>query len=192
MRVTGGRFLGRQLLSPKGPAVRTTLDHVRQAIFNLLGERVEGARVLDLFSGSGALGIEALSRGASHVTFLDRSLFCIRTLQANLRNLEEDDRCAVLRSDALTGIRNLAKRGALFDLVLLDPPYGGPLAIKSLNALADCAILLPSGLVVTEHDKRHPLPPKVESKAGRLILQRRERYGDTALTIYFCQRCQAL
>ena len=201
MRITGGEWAGRRLEKPKGPPVRTTLDHVRQAIFNLIGERVAGARVLDLFSGSGALGIEAFSRGAAHVTFVDRSGFCIQAIRANLESLIPafagmtpslgmtsssgmTPPYAILRSDALAAIRRLAREGGSFDLILLDPPYGGRQARDSLIALGRYAILTPLGLSVVEHDRRDSLPPEIEGAAGRLVLHQQKRYGDTALTLY--------
>ncbi len=187
MRITGGRFGGRHLQMPKGPAIRPTLDHVRQAIFNLLGERVKGARVLDLFSGTGALGNEALSRGASHVTFVERSFFCVQAVEENLKALsfeKEPPRTAIIRAEAVTGIRKLFREEALFDLVFLDPPYGHRWVRISLNALTQYAIVSPLGLVVAEQDKRDPLPPSVEGKEVRLVLGRHQRYGDTVLAFY--------
>ena len=183
MRIAGGTYSGRLIQAPKGPGIRPTLDQVRQALFNLLGERVAGAKVLDLFSGSGALGIEALSRGAAHVTFVDRSGFCVRAIAENLKSIGvEPSRCQVIRSEAVAAIRRL--EGRSFDGVLLDPPYGADLAIKSLNALSRYAIVASSGWVVAEHDKRDSLPPLTEGKEARLVLQRQERYGDTVLSIY--------
>lgn len=188
MRVTGGLFAGRHLEMPKGPVIRPTLDHVRQALFNLLGNRVKEAQVLDLFSGSGALGIEALSRGATHVTFVDRSFFCIEAIKANLESLSLEQSSAplftVIRAEVLTAIRRLRREGAAVELVFLDPPYGHHLARKSLNALGEYVIVSPLGLVVAEHDKRDPLPNQIKGKGCSLVLQRQERYGDTALTIY--------
>ena len=188
MRVTGGELVGRRLQMPKGPSIRPTLEHVRQALFNLVGSRIRGAKVLDLFSGSGALGIEALSRGAAEVTFVDRSFFCIQAIEANLTSLSLDSLrptpFTLLRTDAITAIRRLSREEVPFDLVLLDPPYGKHLARKSLNALGRYAIVSKSGLVVAEHDKRDPLPPSIQGKEVSLFLQRTERYGDTVLTIY--------
>lgn len=188
MRVTGGQFSGRRLEKPKGPPVRTTLDHVRQAIFNLVGERVTGARMLDLFAGSGALGIEALSRGAAHVTFVDRSGFCIQAIRANLENLGfstlDPSPFTLHRADALAAIRRLERQRACFDLIFLDPPYGGRLARNSLIALGRYAILTPLGLLVAEHDWRDSLPPEIKGAAGRLVRRQEKRYGDTALTFY--------
>jgi len=212
VRITGGWWAVRQLAAPKGPRLRPTQDRVRQALFNLLGGAVEGARVLDLFAGSGALGLEALSRGAAHVTFVDRSGFCIRAIQENLekltqiprpagardevgssarhseatrpRNLVFPDDVRVLRADVLSTIPKVAARGEVFDLVLLDPPYGPGAARKTLNVLTSCAILCESGWVVAECDKRDALPPILEGTQGRLRLQRTETYGDTALAFY--------
>lgn len=188
MRVTGGIWRGLPLLAPKGPPVRTTLDHVRQAIFNLVGEKVRGARVLDLFAGSGALGIEALSRGAAHVTFADRSFFSIQAVEANLKSLllpaGVPEPTAVLRAEALSSIRRLAREGECFDLVLLDPPYAGDLLTKSLKGLLQYAIVSQAGWVIAEGSKRQSLPPRIEGKGQRLLLQRQRQYGDTTLSVY--------
>ena len=213
MRITGGRWAGRQLITPKGPRLRPTQDRVRQALFNVLGSAVEGARVLELYAGSGALGLEALSRGAAHVTFVDRSGFCVRAIRENLEKLNQIPRYGrddiggyarddvggparedvrgparvdvrVVRGDVLAVLTKLAARGGRFDLVLLDPPYGPAAARKTLIALTGCAILCESGWVVAESDKRDPLPPMLEGTQGRLKLQRTETYGDTVLAFY--------
>ena len=154
----------------------------------MLGERVRGARVLDLFSGTGALGIEALSRGAAQVTFVDRSYFCVRAVEQNLETVSlttlEPPPFEIHRAEILTGIRKLARQEAVFDLVLMDPPYGHHLVRKSLNALIQYAMVAPLGLVVVEQDKRDSLPPQVEGKGFWLTLARRQRYGDTVVALY--------
>lgn len=196
MRVTGGEFRGRHLEAPKGPQVRSTMDHVRQALFNLLGD-ASGKKVLDLFSGSGALGIEALSRGATQVTLVDRSSFCVRTIQRNLESVSRyqgqspfgdspltQSPHRVIRLDALKAIRQFREKGAEFDWVLLDPPYEQNWATKLLKALSDCAIVPLSGLVVLEHDKREIVPAQVQGKETQLFLQRSAQYGDTTLTFF--------
>ncbi len=145
-------------------------------------------RMLDLFSGSGALGIEALSRGAAHVTFVDRSIFCIQAIQANLEALSlktlVPSPFTLIRAEVLTGIRKVGREGLLFDLILLDPPYGRDLARKSLIEICRCAIVAARGLVVVEHAKRDRFPPQVEGKEMTLVLCRQQQYGDTALTFY--------
>lgn len=187
MRISAGKYAGRTVAPPKGPRIRPTQDYVRQALFNILGARVGGARVLDLFAGSGALGIEALSRGAAHATFVDRSGFCIRAVEQNLENLLGQaswESSTLLKADILSAIRKLALRRQTFDLVLLDPPYGEDLTRKTLIALCQGAIVSQSGWVVVESAKRDPLPPAFEESGSRLMMQRIETYGDTALTFY--------
>ena len=187
MRITAGKYAGRTVAPPKGPRIRPTQDQIRQALFNILGARVEGARVLALFAGSSALGIESLSHGAKHVTFVDRSGFCIRAVEQNLESLLGQaswESSTLLKADVLSAIRKLTVRGQTFDLVLLDPPYGQDLARKTLIALCRGAIVSQSGWVVSESDKRDPLPPAFEDSESRLVLQRVETYGDTVLTFY--------
>jgi 16S rRNA (guanine966-N2)-methyltransferase len=191
VRISAGKYAGRTVAPPKGPRIRPTQDYVRQALFNILGPRVEGAPVLDLFAGSGALGIEALSRGAAHVTFVDRSGFCVAAIEANLKKLTSVPGTGtwylvstLLKADTLSAVRKLAVRRQTFDLVLLDPPYGGDLARKTLIALCQGAIVSQSGWVVVESAKRDPLPPAFEESGSRLVLQRVEKYGDTTLTFY--------
>ena len=187
MRISAGKFAGRTLAPPKGPRIRPTQDHVRQALFNILGPRVEGVRLLDLYAGSGALGIEALSRGAAHATFVDRSGFCVRAVEQNLESLlgqSSWESSALVKADVLLGIQKLAAKKKQFNLVLLDPPYSQDLARKTLIALCRGAIVSQSGWVVAESDKRDPLPPAFEESGSRLVSQRIETYGDTVLTFY--------
>lgn len=187
MRITGGVYAGRNLTMPKGPRIRPTQDQVRQALFNILGEQVQGARVIDLFAGTGGLGIEALSRGAAHVTFWERSGFCVSAIEENVKKLlgpEAWGSCSILKADVFTTLPKLAAKGKLFDLVLLDPPYEGEMARKTLSALCRYAIVTETGRVVAEYEKRTPLPPEFEGPACRLVSQRVETYGDTALAFY--------
>ena len=187
MRVTGGCLAGRGLKMPKGARIRPSQDRVRAALFNLLGEKIIGARVLDLFSGSGALGIEAFSRGAGHVTFVEQSGFCVEAIRRNLEALDlsrDPSKYSLRRGDAVTAVRQMARRGAQFDLVLLDPPYDGELARISLIAIGRYAIVSRTGWVVVEHGKREILPAEISEQGNRLVSQRVERYGDTALTLY--------
>ncbi len=175
MRVTGGRLGGRLLRSPQG-TLRPTSDRVREAIFARLGE-TEGARVLDLYAGTGALGIEALSRGAARAVFVERAPRCLALLRANLASLELESVSRVLRGDARRAVRRLGHAGERFDLVLLDPPYDSGEAPLALAALAEAGLLAPEGVLVVETAKRHPLPPM----DGLLRLDER-RYGDTLVT----------
>ena len=172
MRVVAGRYKGRRLHAPPGRDTRPTADRVREALFQLLGP-LDGLRVLDLFAGSGALAIEALSRGAAHAVLVDDDPRAIADIRRNLEPIEAA--ADVHRRDALAFLRDYA--GPPFDLVLLDPPYssGGRLA----GGLADRLphVLAPDARIVTESDKRTPLPlalPLVDERT----------YGDTRIAIH--------
>jgi 16S rRNA (guanine966-N2)-methyltransferase len=149
---------------------------VREALFARLGD-LDGVRALDLFGGSGALGIEALSRGAARVVFVERSAPVAAVLRANLVELGVLDLAKVVRGDAAGVVRRLAGAGERFDLALLDPPYGEPeTANRALRALATSGILTPRAAVVVEASRRHP-PQPVE---GLVVVDER-RYGETVI-----------
>ena len=175
MRIVAGRWGSRRIEAPRGPQTRPTSDRVREALFSILAERVEGARVLDLFAGSGALGLEALSRGAAQVTFVDSAPAAIRAVRANLDDLGAT--AEVRRVDALRFLRAASGEARHYDLVLLDPPYR--LAPRLGRELSEAlpALLAHDGLVVSESDRRAPL-------ALDLRLQDERRYGDTLIRIH--------
>jgi 16S rRNA (guanine966-N2)-methyltransferase len=175
MRVIAGRWGGRRLQAPPGDATRPTSARVREALFSVLGDRVDGARVLDLFAGSGALGIEALSRGAAHATFVDSAPAAIRSLRANLSALAAD--AEVRRADARRFLGAASANGRHYDLVFLDPPYRLAGRLGGELAAALPAVLAPGAMVVTESDRRAPLELELE-----LIDER--RYGDTLIRIH--------
>ncbi|HEY3803777.1 MAG TPA: 16S rRNA (guanine(966)-N(2))-methyltransferase RsmD [Kofleriaceae bacterium] len=176
MRIVGGALSGRVLRAPTGAATRPTSEKVREALFAILGS-IEGARVLDLFAGSGALGIEALSRGADHATFVDYSRPALRVLAGNLEELGLTGRAAVIAGDAV----QIAARPPPqpWQLVLVDPPYASDLAVRAVQAIprASCA---PGMRVVIEHDRRHAPPEAL----GDLLRTDHRRYGDTLLSFY--------
>jgi len=148
---------------------------VRESVFATLGP-LDGVRVLDLYAGSGALGIEALSRGAVHVVFVERASTAIEVLRRNLLQLELRDRSRVLRGDARSAIRQLGRRGECYELILMDPPYASGEAEKAMVAVVEAEILLAGGTLVLESSRRH-LPGEV---AGLERLDAR-RYGDTVM-----------
>ena len=174
IRVCAGRFKGRRIRVP--PKTRPTSDKVREAMFDVLGARVEGARCLDLFAGSGALGIEALSRGARFVTFCDSRAVCVRTMGENMERLGvEKDAFRLVRSDAVAAIERLHGEGEEFGLVFVDPPYAEPIYQSVLLALDVSGVVSPSGVVVVERCKRVELGETF----GLLQLLKTKRYGDT-------------
>jgi 16S rRNA (guanine966-N2)-methyltransferase len=175
VRVIAGEYRGRRLTAPPGAATRPTSDRVREALFSILGARVPGARVLDLFAGSGALGLEALSRGAASATFVDDAPAAIRAVNANLAALRAT--AEVRRGDALGFLGAASSAAAQYDLVFLDPPYR--LAERLSGRLSEAlpAVLAPGAAAVAESDRRAPL-------ALDLPLHDERRYGDTLIRIY--------
>ena len=158
MRVIAGRFGGRRLRVPSS-GVRPTSDRVREALFAVLGD-LAGARVLDLFAGSGALGIEALSRGASEAVFAERAAAAVAAVRANLEALGAEGSGRVVRGDAVAVVRRLARAGACFDLVFLDPPWTDPAEpARTLRALASSGILASGATVVVESGRGRAVVP---------------------------------
>jgi len=177
MRIVGGSLGGRVLRAPPGAATRPTSEKVRQAIFNILPD-ADGAYVLDVFAGSGALGIEALSRGAAHATFFDTAKPALAAVRANLAELALDARATVIAGDAVA----LAARHqplAPYRLVFIDPPYRSDLAVRAALALAP-ANLANDAVIVIEHDRRNAPPDEL----GSLLRTDQRRYGDTLVSFY--------
>ena len=175
MRVVAGRFGGRRLVAPPGDATRPTSDRVREALFSVLGASVEGARVLDLYAGSGALGIEALSRGAADAVFVDRAQPAIEAIRTNLAALEIE--AEVWRMQAQKALRTASARADAYDLVFLDPPYRRAAELGRELSEALPAVLAPGARVVSESDRRDVL-------ALELPLTDERRYGDTVIRIH--------
>jgi 16S rRNA (guanine966-N2)-methyltransferase len=175
VRVVAGRFGGRGLVAPRGRATRPTSDRVREALFSILGGSVEGARVLDLFAGSGALAIEALSRGAADAVLVDSSSAAVAAIRRNLSAVSVD--AEVRRQGALTYLEAARRDARLYDLVFLDPPYRHASTLGQELSAALGPVLAPGARVVTESDRRAPL----ELDLG--LLDER-RYGDTLIRIY--------
>jgi 16S rRNA (guanine966-N2)-methyltransferase len=178
LRVVGGRLGGRRLRAVPGRETRPTGDRVREALFAILGGRVEGARVLDLFAGTGALAIEALSRGASSAVLVEQAAPAVEVIRANLDALGLAERCRVRRTRAEAYLRT--QRDGPFDLVLLDPPYAAPVGLVAglLGRLARTA-LAPGAVVVVEAAARSEAPPWPPG----LVPERPRRYGDASLHV---------
>lgn len=176
MRIVGGEFRGRALKGPSSMAVRPTSDRLRESLFNILahgfGDLLDGARVIDLFAGSGALGLEALSRGAGFALFVDDGAEARALLRANIETLGAGGRTRVFRRDATK--LGVAPPGEPFTLAFLDPPYGRDLAPRALGSLREGGWLAPGALVVVEESADATLEPP----AGFETIERRQ-YGDT-------------
>ncbi|MBM3451157.1 MAG: 16S rRNA (guanine(966)-N(2))-methyltransferase RsmD [Armatimonadetes bacterium] len=177
MRVSAGDAKGRRLQVPKTGAVRPTQDRVREAIFNALGARIVDARVLDLFAGAGGLGIEALSRGAAFVVFVEHDPRVMRVLRANLAPLGLGERSQAWQATSQRAVRDLAARRAAFDVVLMDPPYRTALASATLAAVCDLGLVGDETIVVVET----AVKDVVDVPPG-FVRSRERRYGDTLVT----------
>lgn len=176
MRIIAGEYRGRKLAGPVAPGVRPTSDRLRETLFNLVDVETPGRRVLDVFAGTGAVGLEALSRGAAHVTFVERDARAAGVIARNAATCGATDRCIIVRSDATKLAQRLDPER--FDLVFLDPPYD----FDGLDrALAEAAALVaPGGLVVLEHARRREPP----SGTPALTMRRQVTAGDSQLTFY--------
>lgn len=176
MRIIAGIARGRKFDVIKSDEVRPTADRVREALFSHLGMRLQDANVLDLFGGSGALGMESVSRGAAHVTFVERSKQVHAFLNKNIAKLGFESQTTIHCMDADVFLRSLSSTHTQFDLIFLDPPYDGPHMKRALNTIGQLRCLTDDGIIVAEH------------REGTMILDdaftiiRTKRYGNTTIT----------
>lgn len=180
MRVIAGEFRSRVLTAPRGMATRPTSDRLRETLFNVLAPRIAGARFLDLYAGSGAVGIEALSRGAAEVVFVERAASAVKVLRENLKNLGIVERARVQTAAAVTFLRSGM---GMFDVIFLDPPYEeAEEYAQALGLLGgvDAAMLAPGAIIVAEHRRKD----RLEESYGALARTRLLEQGDAALSFY--------
>jgi len=179
MRVISGRYKGRSLHAPSGVQTRPTLDRAREALFSILGYRVDDASVLDLFAGAGTLGIEALSRGARSAVFVESARQPLECLQRNLSAVRHPE-VQVLPLSVDRALKVLSRSGQRFDMVLMDPPYGLGLVPRTIQSLVRFGLLRDGGCIVAEHEARlHPA-----NEYGPLLRTDLRRYGEIAFSIY--------
>jgi 16S rRNA (guanine(966)-N(2))-methyltransferase RsmD len=176
MRIIAGRYKSRRLASPRWAGLRPTSDKLRETLFDILAPRIEGARVLDGFAGTGALGIEALSRGAAHVTFVDRDRRAMRLVAENLGRCGIADGYVMMPGDIVAFAQG--PRTRQFDVILLDPPYDEPDLGATIETVGQ--VLAGRGVLVLEHARRRPAP----ASAGDLVRTREVVSGDSALAFY--------
>jgi 16S rRNA (guanine966-N2)-methyltransferase len=180
MRIIAGKYRGRLLRTLAGQDVRPTSDRLRETVFNILTPCIGGKRFVDLCAGSGAIGIEALSRGASHATFVDRSRRACSVIRDNLTALGIDAEANVICRDVVQAIRLLATQRTRFDIIFFDPPYAGGIYSRVLSSVATEPLLAEDGIMVVEH--RAKAPPGTEF--GELLMYRELKQGESALTFY--------
>ena len=180
MRIISGAAKGIRLKTPKGMKTRPTTDRVKESVFGILGTKPEDAAVLDLFAGSGALGLEALSRGAAKATLVDKSAESIKIIKENAELAKLDSVAVICREDVLQAIKRFANAGMVFDLVFCDPPYNLGLAPKTLQALDSGDLLSERGVLVLEHSRHEKLPGELK----RIAAYRSEFYGETVVSFF--------
>lgn len=154
MRVVAGDFGGRRLKEVPGIHTRSTTDKVKEATFHRIGPFFQGGTCLDLFAGSGALGLEALSRGMDHALFIDTHAKAIRVIHENVQTLNVEEQSTIKRKDAMRALEQCAKDGEVFDLILIDPPFHAPIYEKVLRAIDTFNLLHKNGIIYCEHDRQ--------------------------------------
>jgi 16S rRNA (guanine966-N2)-methyltransferase len=183
MRIITGEYRGRRLAPAKGADIRYTSDRVKKSLFSILRDTVPGARFLDLYAGSGNIGIEAISRGAESVAFVDLDIACTKTISANLAHCglsPRPPRIMLLNMGMTRAMEYFRRRNMQFDIIFLDPPYHRRLVEKTLQEISACGILSTDGEVIAEHDAKENAP----ERAGTLVMTRQKRYGTTLLSFY--------
>ena len=180
MRVIAGTYRGRRLRTVEGAAVRPTSDRLRETLFDILAPRISGSRFLDICAGSGAVGIEALSRGASEVTFIEKSRRALSAVKANLHTLGIDDGVTHIDRDVIAALKPLSEMSAVFDIVFFDPPYASQLYDDVMTRLAASTLITPESIVIVEHRVKH----RLESAYSDLKMCRQVKQGESALSFY--------
>lgn len=179
VRVISGSARGLKLNTPGDDRVRPTTDRVKESMFNIIQDWVYDSQVLDLFAGSGALGIEALSRGASQAVFCDNSLDSIKIIKSNIEKARVDDRSQIVSGDFKRCLRDMEAKNQSFDMIFVDPPYYEGLFEEVLDTIRSCKILKKDGIVIVEHDAKKPI-----GQVEGLEVYKEKKYGITMLTFY--------
>jgi RNA methyltransferase, rsmD family len=179
VRVISGSARGLKLNTPGDDRVRPTTDRVKESMFNIVQDWVYDSQVLDLFAGSGALGIEALSRGASQAVFCDNSLDSIKIIKSNIEKARVVDRSQIVSGDFKRCLRDMEAKNQSFDMIFVDPPYYKELFEEVLDTIRACKILKKDGIVIVEHDAKKPI-----GQVEGLEVYKEKKYGITMLTFY--------
>lgn len=180
LRVIAGSAKGHGLKTIKGDTTRPTSDKVKGAVYNIIAAYIEGSNVLDLFAGTGSMGIEALSRGAGSAVFFDRNPLCCRVIRENLEHTKLTEKAAVYNMDYAAGINKMYNDGRKFDIIIMDPPYNKNFIQEALKLLVNNDIIEDDGIIIAEHSVMDRLP----ESCGRLKVIDTRKYGDTMITIY--------
>lgn len=180
MRIISGTARGRKILSPEGMGTRPTLDRIKESIFNIIQDRVPGAIVVDVFAGTGSLGLEAASRGAKECYLVDKGETTFKYLKENIENLKFGGICKPLNTDSYAALTELSRRGIIFDLIFIDPPYLKDMIPPAVDIISDKKLLAEDGLIVTKIDSSEML---YEGNSDIVLFDYR-KYGNTTVCFY--------
>ena len=180
MRVISGDLKGRRLITPEGMMVRPTGARAKEALFSIIGDWIVGAIFIDVFCGTGNIGIEAISRGAARCLFIERNPKVAEILRRNIKALDLGDRCRIMTLDALKAIRALGRQGEKADIIFLDPPYAYNRVAEIIFALQEAGLIAPEGMVIWQHGAK-TIP---QSAYGDVRLDTTRIYGDTGITFF--------
>lgn len=180
MRITTGSLKGRRLRSPGNLKIRPPLDQLKQSVFNMLAGEIEGKTVLDLFAGTGSFGLEALSRGAESVIFVDSSFKACRLLKENVKLLHQEGKASVMCRKVNDTLEDFSRNGKKFDLIFADPPFPANLCQKIIDKLVEHNLLDRQALVVVHHHQKE----EVNSAYPNLELVRKRKFGDNLVSIF--------
>ena len=180
MRVISGDLKGRRLINPEGTMVRPTGSRVKEALFSIIGGRIIDSTFVDCFSGTGNIGIEAVSRGAARAFFIERNPRVVEILKRNIKNLGLTEKASVVMLDALKGIKALGKLGVSADFVFVDPPYAYNRTVEIIFSLVEHNVIAPGGALIWQHSAK-TIP---HSSYGELTSEPTRLYGDTGITFF--------
>ncbi len=162
MRITAGELKNRKIKSREGRETRPTLERIKEAIFSIIGDKVDGAVFLDLYSGTGNVAIEALSRGAERAVMIEQDKEALRIIIENVNSLNLDDRCRAYKNDALRGLEILGRKKEKFDIIFLDPPYKENISSETIKKICESGVLKEEGIIISEHSVYEKLPDKID------------------------------
>ena len=180
MRVISGKARGLKLDTPKNLDVRPTTDRVKESLFNIINPYIRESNILDLFAGTGSLGIECLSRGAKNCVFVDKSKDSIGIVKSNVKKARVDNESTILNIDFKDAVKRVSVQNQKFDVIFMDPPYYENMFIDCLKSIDELNLLKEDGLIVVEHDTKDLFDDSI----GRLYKSREKKYGNTTITFY--------
>lgn len=180
MRVISGKARGLKLDTPKNLDVRPTTDRVKESLFNIINPYIRESNILDLFAGTGSLGIECLSRGAKNCVFVDKSKDSIGIVKSNVKKARVENKSTILNIDFKDAVKRLSVQNQKFDVIFMDPPYYENMFIDCLKSIDELNLLKEDGLIVVEHDTKDLFDDSI----GRLYKSREKKYGNTTITFY--------